>query len=211
MTRSRPAHADRPQSVPNGPRSPIVEPGPAWHNARLTAPTSRMVWVNVPSVSVGSPLTEIAISPIPDAYSIMNCPGRAAGSRSVTGSSTRVTESRFSATRDRTRWDTGAIASATGAGSGAGAAAGVLSTVGRMIGTGVFGVDRAGAPGPQPVQRPHLLGDVDSGGAPGDTAPAPHTAGTAELIVPGAQFVGEPVPVPGRAGLPHHPAVNVGE
>src|SRR5690606_20921430 len=141
----------------------------------------------------------------------MNCPGRAAGSRSVTGSSTRVTESRFSATRDRTRWDTGAIASATGAGSGAGAAAGVLSTVGRMIGTGVFGVDRAGAPGPQPVQRPHLLGDVDSGGAPGDTAPAPHTAGTAELIVPGAQFVGEPVPVPGRAGLPHHPAVNVGE
>ena len=33
--------------------------------ARLTAPTSRMVWVSEPSRADGSPLTEIAISPTP--------------------------------------------------------------------------------------------------------------------------------------------------
>ena len=52
----------------------------------------------VASETVGTPLTEIAISPIPNAYIIMNSPGCGAFSGSPTGSSRSVAESRFSAT-----------------------------------------------------------------------------------------------------------------
>ena len=48
-------------------------------------------------------LTETAISPTPNVYIIMNSPGRGAGSGSRTGSRDSVAESRFSATRSRTR------------------------------------------------------------------------------------------------------------
>src|SRR5947199_5571140 len=58
----------------------------------------------------------------------------------------------------------------------------------------------------------HLRGDVDPGGAPGDAAPAADAPGRAELVMPGPQFVGQPMPVPRGAGLAHAPApVDVGE
>ncbi len=103
MTRSRPADRSSPQLVPNGPRTPIRDPVSAAHSAALTAPTDRMVWVMLPSVIDGSPLTEIAISPTPKAYSIMNSPGAGDGSAVSIGSRHNVTESTFSATVVRTR------------------------------------------------------------------------------------------------------------
>src|SRR5439155_26958976 len=56
-----------------------------------------------------------------------------------------------------------------------------------------------------------LLGDVDPHGAPHDAPPASDTAGAAELVVPGAQLVGEPLPVPAAGGGPDRAAVDVGE
>jgi hypothetical protein len=88
----------------------MTVPGCASCSARLTAPTVRIVCVTVPSVVVGSPLTDIATSPIPNAYSIMNSPGCGVGNGSPTGSRHSVAESRFSVTRLRTRYGTGVIA-----------------------------------------------------------------------------------------------------
>ena len=99
MTRSRPAASAKPQLVPNGPRIPITVPGCASCSARLTAPTERIVWVMVSIADGGTPLTEIAISPIPNAYIIMNSPGSGAGSGSPAGSRQSVAESRFSVAR----------------------------------------------------------------------------------------------------------------
>src|SRR5690349_12239300 len=62
--------------------------------------------------------------------------------------------------------------------------------------TGVHGSVIALLPG----QRVHLRGDIDPGGAPGDAPSTPDTAGRAELVVPGAQLVGEPLPVAARTG-----------
>jgi hypothetical protein len=47
-----------------------MAPDSAAHSAALTAPTARMVWVMTPSTA--RPETEIAISPTPKAYTIMN-------------------------------------------------------------------------------------------------------------------------------------------
>ena len=91
------------QLVPNGPRTPSMVPGPASCSAVLTAPTARMVCTSVPSAAAGSPLTEIAISPMPGAASIMNWPARNGGSARPAGVSTSVAESRVSTTRSTTR------------------------------------------------------------------------------------------------------------
>src|SRR5699024_6508858 len=61
------------------------------------------------------------------------------------------------------------------------------------------------------VEGRHLLGDVDAGRAPGDASPAADAAGGAELLVPGAQLVGDPLAVAGLATGPHAAAVQVGE
>src|SRR5215471_5621494 len=59
-------------------------------------------------------------------------------------------------------------------------------------------------------QRVHLGGEVDLGGAPGDAPSTPDTAGGAELVVPGAQLVGQPLPVPAGARGADLAAVEVG-
>ena len=106
----------------------------------------------------GSPLTEIATSPTPNAYSIMNSPGlRASRIGSPTGSRYSVAESRFSTTRDargtgRAPWRTRPSVPAD-----------------RGLShrrPGQFG------------QRGHFLGDVDAGGTPGDTPSAADAART---------------------------------
>ena len=51
----------------------------------------------------GTPLTEMATSPIPNAYIIMNCPGAGAGNAGPTGVSRSVDESRVSQMRLSTR------------------------------------------------------------------------------------------------------------
>src|SRR5262249_51130741 len=56
-----------------------------------------------------------------------------------------------------------------------------------------------------------LRGQIDFGRAPGDASTAPDAPGTAELIVPCAEFVAEPLPVPALAGLPHTATVQIGE
>src|ERR1700727_1478022 len=60
-------------------------------------------------------------------------------------------------------------------------------------------------------ERVHFLGDVDPGGAPGDTASASHTSAGPELVMPAAQLVGDPMPVARFAGLAHGAAVDEGE
>ena len=159
MTRSRPAASARPQLVPNGPRMPITVPGCASCSARLTAPTERIVWVMVPSATVGSPLTEIAISPIPNAYIIMNSPGCGARERFA---------HRFQAQRRRVAvlGDTAADPVRHRRSSPTAAPASVAVSV---IASILFARKQ--------VQRVHLLGDVNPGGTPGDTAPAAHAAG----------------------------------
>src|SRR3954468_5075100 len=56
-----------------------------------------------------------------------------------------------------------------------------------------------------------LLGDVDTDRAPDDAPPAPHTTRLAELVVPGAELVGEPLPVPAARRAPYRSAVQVRE
>src|SRR4051794_27486107 len=55
-----------------------------------------------------------------------------------------------------------------------------------------------------------LLGDVDGDGAPGDAAAAADAAGGAELVDPGRQLVGHPLPVARTAARAHAAAVDVG-
>src|SRR6266542_866613 len=117
MTRSWPTAVERPQVVPNGPRTPTTSPGAASCSARLTAPTSRIVWLSAPSPSDGSPLIEIAISPTPRAYSMVNWPGRKAGIGASTGSRRSVAESCVSSRREATRYGTGTIGSRSSNGS----------------------------------------------------------------------------------------------
>src|SRR5262249_24403365 len=61
------------------------------------------------------------------------------------------------------------------------------------------------------LQRRDLLGDVDADRAPHDAPPASDAAGAAELVVPGPQLVGEPMPVPAVGGGADRAAVQVGE
>ena len=88
--------------MPNGPRTPITVPGPAPCSAPLTAPTSRIVCTSTPSPRSGRPLSDIATSPTPKAYSIMNWPGRGAGSGAASGRSRSVAQSSVSGTRAAT-------------------------------------------------------------------------------------------------------------
>ena len=60
------------------------------------------------------------------------------------------------------------------------------------------------------ADRGQLLGDVDPDRAPGDAAAAADAAGAAELVVPGAELVGEPLAVARAAGRPDAAAVDVG-
>src|SRR5208337_1066777 len=114
----------------------------------------------------------------------MNSPGCGVRSTSPSGSRHKVAESGLSTTRLRTRYGFGAIA-------GGGATLSAPSVIaGHLV---------------------HFLGDVDAGGAPGDAPPAADTARHVELVVPGAQLVGQPMPVPRCTGLAHTAAVDVGE
>ena len=54
-----------------------------------------------------------------------------------------------------------------------------------------------------------LLGEVDAHRAPGDAAAAADAARRVELVPPGRQLVGEPLPVARRGGGAHRPAVQV--
>src|SRR6266568_4694536 len=56
-----------------------------------------------------------------------------------------------------------------------------------------------------------LLGDVDAHRAPRDAAAAADTARFAELVVPGAELVADPLPVAARGGRSHRSAVQEGE
>ena len=61
MIKSRPTASASPQLVPNGPRTPITVPTCASCNARLTAPTARMVSMIVSSVAVGVIVPSVAV------------------------------------------------------------------------------------------------------------------------------------------------------
>src|SRR5579872_6415722 len=56
---------------------------------------------------------------------------------------------------------------------------------------------------------PDLFGDIDSHRTPGNAAAATDAARCAELIDPGGQLVGHPLPVPGERGRPHNTPVNI--
>src|SRR5690349_21921810 len=58
--------------------------------------------------------------------------------------------------------------------------------------------------------RGQLLGHVDADRAPGDAAPAADAAGRAELVVPGAELVRQPLAVARPARRPDAAAVDVG-
>src|SRR5271163_3972919 len=105
----------------------------------------------------------------------MNSPGFGARSASPTGTRDSVAESGLSTTRLRTRYGTGAIADTVGA---------------TLVAPSVI----AG-------HLVHLCGDIDAGGAPGDASSAADAARHAELVVPGTQLVGQPMPVARCAGL----------
>src|SRR5271166_2713852 len=116
----------------------------------------------------------------------MNSPGCGVRRDSPTGSRHNVAESALSTTRLRTRYGTGAMADAEGA---APAARSLIA--GHLV---------------------HLRGDVDAGGAPGDASATADAARHAELVVPRAQFVGQPMAITRRAGLADAAAaVDVGE
>ena len=89
--------------VPNGPRAPSTVPTGASCSALLTLPTARIVCTSAPSRAAGSPLTEMATSPMAGTASMVNWPGWNGGSGSPAGSSRSVTESRVSAVRLVTR------------------------------------------------------------------------------------------------------------
>ncbi len=74
-TTSRPMHSAIGQLLPNGPRSPSVSPTFSPASVRVTLPATRIVWAQL-LVFRGSPLIEIAISPAPGRYSMLNWPGR---------------------------------------------------------------------------------------------------------------------------------------
>ena len=85
-----PARAERAADPEQSPGRHVVQ-------RRLTAPTSRTVWVSVPSWAAGAPLSEMAISPTPDAHSMRELARQERGSGSRAGSSRSVTQSWVSA------------------------------------------------------------------------------------------------------------------
>src|SRR6185437_11735547 len=115
----------------------------------------------------------------------MNSPGRGDRSASPTGTRVSVAESGLSTSRVPTRYGTGAMADTRAVPF----APSII--VGHLV---------------------HLCSDVNTGGAPRNTSPTADAARHAELIVPGAQFVGQPMPIARCARLANTaPAVNVGE
>ena len=67
ISMSRPSAPLTRQSVPNGPRTPIMSPGVAAHRARVTAPTARIVCTSTWPGASPMPLTETGTSPTPNA------------------------------------------------------------------------------------------------------------------------------------------------
>src|SRR5579871_5979080 len=57
--------------------------------------------------------------------------------------------------------------------------------------------------------HPDLFRNIDSHRTPGNAAAAADAARCAELIDPGGQLVGHPLPVPRERGRPHDAAVNI--
>ena len=69
---------------------------------------------------------------------------------------------------------------------------------------------RADGPSPSCADGRGLLGQVDADRAPGDAAAAADAARGVELVPPGRQLVGQPLPVARRGRGPHRPTVQVG-
>src|ERR1700758_3610333 len=119
----------------------------------------------------------------------MNSPGCGVRSDSPTGCRHNVAESGLSTTRLRTRYGTGAMGEWVDAVGATLVAQSVIA--GHLV---------------------HFCGDVDTGGTPGDAPPAAYATRHTELVVPGAQFVRQPMPVARCAGLTDAATtVDVGE
>ncbi len=73
-TMSTPSQRCTGQPAPKGPRTPTQSPGRSRARASVTLPTRRTVWISRPP-SAGSPLMEMADSPMPNGESMLNCPG----------------------------------------------------------------------------------------------------------------------------------------
>src|ERR1700746_4021853 len=108
----------------------------------------------------------------------MNSPGWGDRTASATGSRHNVAKSGLSTTRLRTRYGTGAM--------GGGVEPELITP--SVIAS-------------RPGHFVHLFSDVDTSGTPCDASPAPDAARHAELVVPGAQLVGQPMPVTRGARL----------
>jgi hypothetical protein len=73
-----------------------MSPGAASHRARVTAPTARIVCASTwsrESTPASTPLAETGTSPTPNAYSMVNWPGKGAWIGWSTGRSSSVTVS----------------------------------------------------------------------------------------------------------------------
>src|SRR5271167_1207092 len=105
----------------------------------------------------------------------MNSPGCGVRSVSPTGARHNVAESGLSTTRLRTRYGTADMEEWDPIGTASGAA--------RVVPSGIVG------------HLVHLCGDVDPGRTPRDASSAADATRHAELVVPGAQFVSQPLPV----------------
>src|ERR1700746_3854356 len=92
ITTSPPSASSSGQQLPYGPRTPTRSPGSRAHSARVAIPTSRMVCSTGPPAA-GSPLIEIGTSPVPNAPSMLNWPGRKANTSPAGGTSSSVTVS----------------------------------------------------------------------------------------------------------------------
>ena len=63
------------QELPNGPRTPTTSPIFSRLAALDTLPAFRMVWMTRPCAVAMSELIEMAASPYPGTYSMLNWPG----------------------------------------------------------------------------------------------------------------------------------------
>src|ERR1700741_4987260 len=119
----------------------------------------------------------------------MNSPGSGDRNAWPTGTRVSVAESRLSTPRLRTRYGTGAMGEWVDAVGATLVAPSVIA--GHLV---------------------HFCGDVNAGGTPGDAPPAAYATRHTELVVPGAQFVGQPMPIARCAGLADAATtVDVGE
>src|ERR1039458_6019198 len=102
------------QGRPNGPRTPRTSPKGASQIACVARPTARTVCTSGPSPP-GSPLIEIGTSPVPNAESIVNCPGANARRAPARGWSSSVQVSEVSCRFPATVNGTGTIGPDSGA------------------------------------------------------------------------------------------------